>query len=154
MMRIEPCKDSKLLARLNRDVQDLHVEMYPELFKPYDAAAVEGFFSRTLRQDNWTSFVAYEEQEPVGFIQVEKRVIKDHPFRKDTELIYVHQICVRNDWNGKGVGSALMERARQHARQLGITRMELDVWSGNVHASGFFEKLGYRALKEQMEFRV
>ena len=108
MIRIEGTKDTGLLADLNRDVQDLHANTYPDLFRPYDKAEVAKFFDSTVQKGNWSHYVAYDDEDPVGFIQIEKRQFMNHPFRKDCGLVYIHQICVRKAYEGKGVGKMLI----------------------------------------------
>ena len=79
--RIEKKADSSLLAELNKDVQELHVRKYPDLFKPCDNSAVRQFFDSLVQQPHWFHFVEYRGDVRVGFIQVERRELKDHPFR-------------------------------------------------------------------------
>ena len=41
---IELTKDTKLLADLNKEVQDLHFQEYPKIFKSYNQEDIESFF--------------------------------------------------------------------------------------------------------------
>jgi diamine N-acetyltransferase len=150
MLRIEECGDIAVLSDLNRDVQELHSVTYPDLFKAYDRNAVEIFFSSMLSKNNWFHFVAYDNSEPVGFIQIEKREITNHPFRKDCTILYIHQISVRRTHEGSGVGRSLIEKVRSVARESHIDRIELDVWALNERANGFFRKMGFSTFKRQM----
>ncbi|HVH52458.1 MAG TPA: GNAT family N-acetyltransferase [Gaiellaceae bacterium] len=60
-------------------------------------------------------------------------------------------LCVLEDlWvdppaMGRGVGTKLFQRAAEHARMLGATRME---WEAEPNAVGFYEKLGGRHLRD------
>jgi diamine N-acetyltransferase len=150
MIRIEESGNIAVLTDLNRDVQELHSVAYPDLFKAYDRASVEEFFSSMLSKNNWFHFVAYDNLEPVGFIQMEKRVFTNHPFRKDCTILYIHQISVRRNHEGSGVGRALIDKVRSFARESHIHRIELDVWALNDRANGFFKKMGFSTFKRQM----
>jgi putative acetyltransferase len=53
-------------------------------------------------------------------------------------------MAVRDDWHGKGVGTALMEAAIDLADNwLNLTRLELIVFVDNTAAIGLYEKLGF-----------
>jgi RimJ/RimL family protein N-acetyltransferase len=48
------------------------------------------------------------------------------------------------EWNGKGIGRALLERVIEHAReQLGLRQLHLTVTRGNP-AQGLYERMGFR----------
>jgi RimJ/RimL family protein N-acetyltransferase len=54
-------------------------------------------------------------------------------------------ITVHQDWRNKGVGSALMARLVEWARQNPvITRLELEVFTDNPRAIHVYEKLGFQ----------
>ena len=53
-------------------------------------------------------------------------------------------MAVRDDWAGRGVGSALMAAAIDLADNwLGLTRIELTVWSDNEAAQALYRKAGF-----------
>jgi len=54
-------------------------------------------------------------------------------------------MAVRDDWQGKGVGTALMEAAIDLADNwLNLTRLELEVFVDNTPAVRLYEKYGFR----------
>src|ERR687894_3139541 len=53
-------------------------------------------------------------------------------------------MAVRDDWQGKGVGTALMEAALDLADNwLNLTRVELSVFTENAAAIALYEKFGF-----------
>lgn len=52
----------------------------------------------------------------------------------------VKSVFVSPDWNGRGVGTALMIELEWHAARLGHTRLDV---SSSLSATGFYEALGY-----------
>src|SRR5512140_3712068 len=53
-------------------------------------------------------------------------------------------VCVRDDWQGKGAGSALMQAACEMAdRWLNLERLELDVFTDNEPAVHLYKKFGF-----------
>lgn len=54
-------------------------------------------------------------------------------------------MAVRDDWQGKGVGSALMQAAVELADNwLNLSRLELEVYVDNAAALHLYEKFGFR----------
>ena len=73
-----------------------------------------------------------------------------HPSSSGPEdKIIIQYLLVDPEWQGKGVGRLLMEKAEEIAKEKGIKRIELMVLEGNP-AIGFYEKLGYRAFARVM----
>jgi ribosomal protein S18 acetylase RimI-like enzyme len=151
---IEECRDKKVLADMNEEVQSLHVTLFPDLFKFYDWKEVAGFFEWSLNQKDWKHFVAYSGEEPIGMIVVEKRKFENNPFRKDSEVIYIHQISIRKDYQRKGVGAQLVGNLRERAAREGVNRIELDVWSENTKAKAFFESQGFDICRHSMSLTL
>jgi putative acetyltransferase len=65
-------------------------------------------------------------------------------------------MAVRDDWHGKGAGSALMQAAVDLAdRWLNLTRLELEVYTDNTSAIRLYEKFGFvkEGTHKQYAFR-
>ena len=147
---IAECRDNGVLADMNMDVQSLHAALFPDLFKAYDRNEVAGFFTWSINQNDWKHFVAYSGGEPVGMLVIEKRKFDNNPFRRDSELIYIHQISIRKDYQRKGIGTQLVRNLREWAAREGIRRIELDVWFKNTQAKAFFESQGFGICRQAM----
>ena len=59
----------------------------------------------------------------------------------------------KGDCRRQGVGKALMDFARDDAREKGFPRIELDVWSFN-DALRFYEAEGYTVFRRYLELNV
>jgi putative acetyltransferase len=85
------------------------------------------------------SLVASVDGEVVGTLGL--HTFPDRPRRRHVGQI---GMAVRDDWHGKGVGTALMEAAIDLADNwLNLTRLELIVFVDNTAAIGLYEKLGF-----------
>jgi putative acetyltransferase len=65
-------------------------------------------------------------------------------------------MAVRDDWHGKGAGSALMQAAVNLAdRWLNLIRLELEVYTDNMPAIRLYEKFGFvkEGVHKQYVFR-
>jgi ribosomal protein S18 acetylase RimI-like enzyme len=143
--------DAALLSSLNADVQALHAEALPWLFKPpgpetftpADAAAL------LARPDNLI-FVAEVGSEAAGYAYAEVVRRAETPLRHAYEEVHLHHISVRPAWRRQGVGEALVDAVREAASQRGIALLTLSVWSFNDAARTFFREQGFAPCMERM----
>ncbi|MEA3396189.1 MAG: GNAT family N-acetyltransferase [Chloroflexota bacterium] len=85
------------------------------------------------------SLVACVDNEVVG--QLSLRTFPNRPRRRHVGQI---GIAVRDDWQSKGVGTALMQAAVDLAdKWLNLTRLELEVYTDNASAIRLYEKFGF-----------
>ena len=85
------------------------------------------------------SLVACVEDEVVGNLS-----LHTSPTRWRMRHVGSIGMAVRDDWQGKGVGTALMEAALDLANNwLNLTRIELSVYVDNAAAIALYEKFGF-----------
>ena len=85
------------------------------------------------------NLVACVEDEIVG--QLSLHTFPNHPRRRHVGEI---GMAVRDDWQGKGAGTALMEAMVDLAeRWLNLTRIELEVYTDNEPAIRLYKKFGF-----------
>ncbi len=90
-------------------------------------------------QDGSFSLLACVENEVVGQFGL-------HTFPQIPRRRHVGQIgmAVRDDWHGKGAGSALMQAGLDLADNwLNLSRVELEVYIDNESAIGLYKKFGF-----------
>ncbi|MGE6379494.1 GNAT family N-acetyltransferase [Peribacillus muralis] len=68
---------------------------------------------------------------------------------KEAEVddLYLDTISVDPNYQGKGIGSALIQYVEEYAKQMGYPRVSLVVENENEGASRLYNKLGYKELK-------
>ena len=59
---------------------------------------------------------------------------------------HLHSMFVHKDWQGKGVATALLSKVEGMARDYGVQTIHTEA---SITARPFFEKRGYRVVKEQ-----
>ncbi|CAM5197184.1 Acetyltransferase (GNAT) family protein OS=Ureibacillus acetophenoni OX=614649 GN=SAMN05877842_1205 PE=4 SV=1 [Ureibacillus acetophenoni] len=82
--------------------------------------------------DQLDGFIFEEDNEIIGLVTY---VIKDH----ELEVISLDSIQ-----EGKGIGTSLMEKVENVAKQKGIQIVSLVTTNDNLHALKFYQKRGYR----------
>ena len=63
--------------------------------------------------------------------------------------LLVDQISVRLAEQGKGIGQALLDQAEVLAKELTVSRIQLDSWGFNTQARAFFEKMGFEKFNHR-----
>jgi diamine N-acetyltransferase len=95
-----------------------------------------------LSEDGSLFLIAEVEGEAVGYARLlggsqETCITGQNP----VELV---RIYTRKAWNGKGIGSRLMQACLDTARGRGYDVIWLGVWQKNAHAISFYERWGFR----------
>ena len=91
-------------------------------------------------QDGVIPLVACVDAEIVGHLALMTFI--NSPRRRHVGSL---GMAIRDDWQGRGVGSALMEAVIDLAdRWLNLDRLELEVFSDNAPAVGLYKKFGFQ----------
>ena len=142
--------DSLLLSSLCMDVQRLHSEHHPEIFKmPQSEDFAVPFFDEMFADPTAGIFIAEEDGRAIGYIFCKLFERPEGPFTYANRFLQIEHISVRPEAQRHGVGAALMNRAEELARELSVTKIQLDSWDFNLEAHAFFERMGF----EKFDFR-
>ena len=150
-IRLADPTDYGPVARLNGEVQQLHAEALPHLFKPASEQAFSrAVYEEMLARPRCSLYLAVADGEPVGYIYLEVLDRADTWFRRAHRVLYVHQLCVSSAHRRHGHGHRLLEHAAQLATQQGIAQLELDTWWFNTGARAFFARQGFEESNVRM----
>ena len=111
----------------------------------------EQWRKRIAETDGYYNLVAVSGDHVIGMLDVE--TFPHKPRRRHVGRI---GISVSEAWQGKGVGTALMQAAIDLADNwLNLTRLELEVYSDNETAIHLYERFGFEreGLMRQHAFR-
>ena len=143
-------RDSLLLSSLCVDVQRLHAEHHPEIFKmPYGDDFAVSFFKEILTDTATQVFIAEEKQRAIGYIFCKLFERPEGPFTYANRFLQIEHISVRPEARRNGVGMALMKRAVKLAGKLGATKILLSSWDFNRQAHAFFEQHGFAKIEHR-----
>ncbi len=150
-IRIAGPGDAAILSELNADVQKLHAEALPHLFKPPSGDTFPPeMAAEWISQPANYFFIGRAGGVDIGYIFVEIRSQIENSFRRAMDMVYIHHISIRPEYRQMGYGGELMEAAKSLARQKGIATLALDVWSFNRRAQAFFAAQGFANYNERM----
>jgi len=153
-MKIERTHDAGILAKLNYDVQMIHHEIAPNLFKAHNQEDVRSFFEKYLKNDDVEAYVCLEDGIPFGYMMIAVRASHDSPMQHACKMLNLDHICVQKDSKGKGAGKALVNYAKDLAKQRGIKRIIMNYWSDNEQSGQFFSKQGFKTYNIRMAYDV
>jgi diamine N-acetyltransferase len=147
-MQIEQALDSEIITKLNRDIQELHVSLYPDRFKSFDFNAINEFFKRVMENPKNLFLIIKDNDQYLGYVWLEFREYQESAFTKSSKSIFVHHLSILKEHQNKGYGSMLMDRIYKIAENNSISRIELDYWSDNEIAKRFYEKNEFIRYRE------
>jgi len=143
-------QDSLLLSTLCQDVQSLHAKHHSEIFKmPSGDDFAVSFFDEMLVDPTARLFIAEEDWGAIGYIFCKLFERPEGLFTYANRFIQIEHISVRPDAQQRGAGAALLNRVEELAREVGVTKIQLNSWAFNTNAHAFFERFGF----EKIEYR-
>ena len=151
-MEVIITRDYEQIAILNKSVHELHVQLYPDHFKEYDYHKVRSFFEGIIQKDNQLFLLLINEDEAVGYAWIEIKEYPENVFKKGYRSVYVHQLNVLKP--NRGLGSVIMDKIYDIARDHKIELVELDYWASNLAAEKFYQKQGFTKYREFLYKRL
>src|SRR6266545_2726059 len=137
--------DSLLLSLLCMDVQRLHAENHPDIFKmPQNDDFALSFFEEVLANPMTKIFIAEENGDAIGYIFCQLIERPETSFAYARRFLHIDHISIRPNLQGHGAGTALMNQVEKLAKELSASKIQLDSWDFNTSAHSFFENLGFQ----------
>ena len=67
------------------------------------------------------------------------------------DYLDIDEICVDKDHRRQGIASSIMKYIENYAKEIGIERIELNMWEFNEEARSFYEKSGFKTYRRYLE---
>ena len=153
MIRLATTNDIPRLLELLHQVNMVHYERRPDIFKPHTTKYNAEQLQDLLLQPDKAIFV-YEDEGVQGYAFVQMEDVHDDILLQDMRTLYIDDICVDEQARGKHVGKQLFDHVRAYAEKLGCGAITLNVWEGNDAAMAFYRKLGMSVRMTCMEMMI
>ena len=153
MIRLATTNDIPRLLELLHQVNMVHYERRPDIFRPHTTKYNAEQLQDLLTQPDKAIFV-YEDEGVQGYAFVQMEDVHDDILLQDMRTLYIDDICVDEQARGKHVGKQLFEHVRAYAEKLDCGAITLNVWEGNDAAMAFYRKLGMSVRKTCMEMMI
>ena len=135
------------LTALAIQVQNLHAEGRPDLFRPSDPDALRDFFRGRLSAGSLVLIADRGGAGPEGYVLAKILKRPQSPFQYEHTTVYIHHIAVAERSRRRGVGELLVAETISRAQEGGATTIRLDSWSFNTEAHRFFEAQGFKTAR-------
>lgn len=160
-LRISLAKATPAMAA---QLADLGRQTFHQTFaadnRPEDMAAFEAEVfgpeqqMAELLDPNISFLVAAMQGEAVGYAKLYTDSDLGLEEGKSPEgRLEIQRLYVREDWQGTGLGAALMRGSLALAEELRCTAVVLGVWEKNQHAIAFYQRFGFKKIG-QHAFRL
>lgn len=144
-------KDISQLVTLNMQVHNLHVEIEPSIFCDLSVDSLASSIEQTLNDESSTILIAEINNRIVGYALLQKRIRPKFVMMHERKCVYIDQVCVSEQYRNQGIFKQLLNVSKQLAKQWGLNRLELDVWSNNLDAKQSFLQSGFEPYNEKMK---
>lgn len=160
-MRIEPATTADMPAIVARweELMAHHLALDPVLYATVPSAAnhYRGFLRRHLDDARCLVLVAPEGDRPqggdiLGYLVAGQGMRAPHFAVR--EVAFIHDLAVRPDARGKGVGRALVATALARFKARGLHFVQVNFAPGNPEASRFWPQLGFTTLVTEAYRRI
>ena len=139
---------------LRKQVNDLHVDGKPEVFKPGFGEELRNFVNVIWNDPEQKIVVAEEDGVICGFAIIHHIYKGESPFMFERDFLDIDEFCVDEAFRRKGVATGLISFIKDFARENGFHRIELNMWEFNQGALAFYEEAGFKTFRRYMEMFV
>ncbi|MFJ7930612.1 GNAT family N-acetyltransferase [Peribacillus sp. NPDC096448] len=140
--------DHEVIAKLNRNVHNLHAKLYPKYFKEYNYNAMKETFKSLVKNNSFVFLVIKDHEVPIGYAWIEIKNYPESAFKNEYKSVYVHQLSIVESQANKGYGKKLMNEVYEIAKKNDIDLIELDYWFENIAAKEFYKKQNFKKYRE------
>ncbi|HUQ06686.1 MAG TPA: GNAT family N-acetyltransferase [Kofleriaceae bacterium] len=114
-------------------------------------------FMRTYDEEGIDQLVFEVDGDIVAYAECAHEVIGNDNWinenyfeRRKMEPLFVEELAVHPNWNGRGVGSFVMQQLEHLAKVRGLSHIVLEVAENNEHATQWYRKRGFRKIDAAM----
>ena len=141
-------KDYEEVEVLMEEVQNLHIELRPDVFRKTDVVLPKEEFVKNIEDE--MIFVAEKDHEVVGtLIFMIRSVASPHQINK--KVLFIDTLVVGKKYQRQGIGTQLLDFAKERKSKLGLDSLELQVNARNVNALNMYKKSGFTQKSINME---
>lgn len=151
MVRFAKEEDLERVNELRKEVNDLHVQGRPDIFKPGFNEVLRDYIYEIWNAENKDIIVAERDGVICGFACVQYIDKPENPFMNARRFYDVDEFGVDTAYRRQGVATELIEFIKEDVRAHGMTKLELNMWEFNEDALAFYEAVGFKTYRRYME---
>ena len=147
MVRKATLNDLPTISILYREQFREMARLIPDYIKEGEQST--DFIEDTIKSEK-SDVLVYDNGSVVGFILVQEKTRPDFSFMIPGKFCYIMDIIVTENSRGNGFGTALMNAAKDWAKEHDCGFINLDVLVNNPQAIKLYEKLGFITKAQEM----
>ena len=148
-MRIASINDYESVIKIISQVQDMHVEWRPDIYKYINNLIPKEAFEKIVETN--TFFVAENENKKiVGVLEIAFRHVET-PAHVTRDIIFIDTMAVDEKYRGLGVGHKMFEFLKTMKSEKNMDGIELQVNAKNRAAYEMYQKYGFTEKSINME---
>lgn len=149
-IRVAKIQDYKAVEEIMQQVQQLHVEWRPDIYRPVQSVMTESYFNDCVKKEE--CYVAEMDGQIVGVLEIELRQIRG-PHHVSRDVIFIDSMAVKEGYRGHGIGKAFFEIVKRIKEEKNLDGIELQVNAKNKAAYEMYKKCGFTEKSINMELR-
>lgn len=144
--------DLPRIVELFTQVDDLHREALPWLFRKLDEPRTREMLERFVVGSDCATFVAgTSDGQPIsGVLVVTVRDVMKAPIVRPARVAEIENLVVDSAARRQGIGKSLVHAALAWSREVRAERTELGVYDFNDGARQFWESMGFATVFRKM----
>ncbi|MCR4684213.1 MAG: GNAT family N-acetyltransferase [Lachnospiraceae bacterium] len=150
-IRIAREQDLEGILRLLVQVNQVHANLRPDLFKGGGVKYTLESLKEKLQVENERIYVAVEDDCVLGYVFTVIEDQEESSNRHARRAVYIDDFCVDEECRGKQIGTKLFQFVKQEASVMGAYHITLHVWNCNPWAERFYRSLGMQPMYTAME---
>ena len=154
LIRRAEIADIPHILRLLRQVCNVHHDIRPEIFRRDGVKYTENDLKALLLDENRPVWCAVEGETFLGYCFCQWEEYRNSSVMIDRRELYIDDLCVDEARRGQGVATELYRHVTTAAKSAGAAFVTLNVWTGNLSAMRFYEKMGMKPRKITMDLAL
>lgn len=150
IIRSPKLEDYDRFSSIMDQVQALHVEWRPDVYKLASPLITREAFGEILKEENW--FVAEADGMVVGVLEIMRRHVES-PSQVTKDILFISSMVVDQAYRGKGIGHLFFEKVKQLKEEKGYDAIELQVNARNRQAYEMYKNYGFTEKSINMELK-
>lgn len=153
MIRFGEIKDLASVNIIRKQVSDLHRKGEPTIFKKF-SKELEEHVKDFIGTENKMLLVVEGENKICGFAMIEIVKKPATAYLYERTYLEIHELGILKTCQNKGYGKQLINKVIEIAKDNHIQQIELNAWSFNKNALGFYKKLGFETYREYFRLKI
>ena len=147
-IRLARKNDYESVNRIMTQVQNMHVEWRPDIYKPNENLIPEDVFEKII--ENGTFYVAESEGVVVGILEIVFRHVES-PSHVTRNFIFIDSMAIDEKYRGMGIGHQMFDFLKKIKKEKNLDGIELQVNARNSAAYEMYKKYGFTEKSINME---